>query len=317
MERVWIYLINPILTSSQGSNIIGIRVSNFHDGALFNGTADPFISDLYDNYHPIHQAYITANNTYKSKTGLQIGTTNAFTLLVDNLANVKINAWDASIQVVYPKGSSKYIALLPNGHSPFQTGTQLERIAAASALSLSIGTDLALAGVKKNIDNYVSDLTLSDTAQKGAFNAVDIASKALELARVAMAQAQFGDLGAMINQYQTDATQATAYFDLEAIRKGKQIYFVNSVKKTANKFIVERTVDAEAQMILTNTGVTVLRFYLSDKKTGAIGATFVELAPDTDKTVYVSDLGDITLLHFLMVYNPDTINKGEYTVEFL
>ena len=50
----------------------------------------------------------------------------------------------------------------------------------------------------------------------------DIAAKSLETARIAMSQAQYGNLGAMITQYQTNPTQATAYFDLEAIRKGKE-----------------------------------------------------------------------------------------------
>lgn len=317
MDRVWIYLINPILTATQSSNIVGIRISNFHDGALAGGIADPFIDACYTYYHPFHSAYILANNTHKSKLALQIGATDTFTLLVTNLGSVKINAWDAGIQVVYPKGSTMHKTLLPNGHNPFQEGPQLDRIATASALSLSIGGDLSLASVKADIDATVLAITKADTAQKVAFAAVELASKNLEIARVNMSNAQYANLGSMIKQYNATPTQATTYFDLEAIRKGKQIFFENSVKKTVNKFIVERTVDAEAQVILSNTGVTTLRFYLADKKTETIGETFVEVLAGESTTVYVSVLGDIATLHFLMVFNPDLINKGEYTVEFL
>ena len=317
MLRPWIFLINPILTATEDSNVLGIRISNFHDGALFNNAGNPFIAGLYSTYHPIHQTYVTAFSTNKSKEGLQIGATNSFNLLITQLGNEKINAYDASIAVVYAKGTPQYMALLPNGHSPFQTGTQEERIASLVTLSLSIGTDASLETVQEAIDAFVLLLKNADTAQKSAFNAVVNAANALETARVAMANEQYANLGALMRQFKTNPTLAAGYFDLVSIRKGKQIFYQNSVKKNSKKFIVQRTLLATDEIELSNIGTTILRFYLSDRKTGAISRTYIELAPDEVKTVSASELGDVTLQHFLMVFNPDLINTGNFTVEFL
>lgn len=317
MEREWIYLMNPILSATLGSNILGIRISNTHDGKLFNNTGNPFIAGLYGTYHPIHLAYVLAYATHKSKETIQLGLTNAFTLLIDQLGNEKINAFDASIAVVYAKGSPQYISLLGNGHYPFQQGTQEVRIASLVSLSLAIGADTALADVKTAIDAFVLLLKNADTAQKSAFNAVEVASTALELARVTMAQEQYANLGAMMRQYKTNPSQAAAYFDLPAIRRGKQTFFQNSAKKNSKKFIVQRTLDPTAEVELSNIGDTVLRFYTAATKTGAIGTVFKELAPGDILTVSVSDLGYSDTQHFFMVFNPDLINKGEFTLEFL
>lgn len=317
MDRPWSFLMNPILTVTENSNVLGIRISNFHDGALFNNVGNPFIAGLYSTYHQINLTYVNAFSTLKSKTGLQISATNAFNAFMVKLGSENINAIDASIAVVYAKGSTQYIALLPYGHSPFQTGTQEERIAALATLSISIGTDVALETVKDTVDALILVLKTADTAQKSAFNAVVVASDALETARIAMANEQYANLGALMRQFKTNPSLAAGYFDLVSIRKGKQTFFQNSVKKNSRKFIVQRTLDATAEIELSNIGETVLRFYLSDRKTGVSGAVFVELTPGEVKTVTADELGDVTLLHFLMVFNPDLINKGEYTVEFL
>jgi hypothetical protein len=317
MIRPWLFLMNPILIVTENSNVLGIRISNFHDGALYNNTGNPFIAGLYATYHPIHQTYNTAFSTNKSKIGLQIGATNAFGLLINQLGNEKINAYDASIAVVYAKGTPQYIALLPNGHYPFQQGTQEERIAALATLSISIGSDAALETVQEAIDAFVLLLKAADTAQKSAFNAVVLAGNALEAARIAMANEQYANLGAMMKQFKTKPSLAAGYFDLVSIRKGKQIFYQKSAKKNSNKFIVQRTLLPDAEVELSNIGDTVLRFYLSDRKTGAIGTVFIELAPDEVKTVSASELGDVTLLHFLMVFNQDMVTTGNFTVEFL
>ncbi len=317
MEREWIYLTNPIITATQDSNVLGIRISNFHDGALFNNSGNPFIAGFYATYHPINVAYGTAFSTHKSKAAAQISSTNAFNLLITQLGFEKINALDAAISVVRPKGSSGYLALLPHGHNPFQTGTQEERIQALVTLSISIGTDTALADVKTAVDDFTLLLKNADTAQKSAFNAVMIAANALETARIAMANEQYANLGALMRQFKTNPSLAASYFDLVSIRKGKQIFYQNSVKKNSKKLIVQRTLLPDAELELSNIGDTVLRFYLASTKTGIISAVFIELVPTEVKTVTAAELGNVRDDHFLMVFNPDLINKGEFTVEFL
>ncbi len=258
MEREWLYLINPILTATTGSNILGIRISNAHNGRLANNEDNPFIASLHATYNPIHKAYTDAFSFHKHKVGLQISITKTFILLLEKLSFEKINAFDASIAVVHHKGSSKYIALLSKGHYPFQQGTQEERIAAVEALSIGLSEYEELGALKETVDAFILELRIADTAQKAAFNAVVLAANALELARVAMAEEQYSNLGKLMSHFKTNPKLAAAYFDLQAIRRGKQILFQKNINKNSTKFIVKRTMDANAELTLSNSGNSVL-----------------------------------------------------------
>lgn len=317
MERAWSFLQNPILSVTQERNPLGIKISNWHDSALSNDSGDPFILSLYTPYHLINKTYLTAFASQKSKVQYQISCTNIFTGMINDLAMARINAWDSAIQVVYPIGSSRYLEMLPHGHAPFQAGTQEERKAAVEALAISIGADAALAALLTLVTDFYTVLEKADTLQKGAFTDVNTASENLETARVAMAEGQYGNLGALMQHFKNAPDKAAKYFDLKSIRSGKQMYFTAHVKKLSIHKIVERTLAPDAQILLTNIGVTDLKFYASDRKNGTIGMTFILVTPGNSITISASDLGDMTLNHFIMVYNPDTINKGEFELEFL
>ena len=316
MEQ-WHFLVNQIDNVTKESNVLGIRISNTHDGKLFGNITDPFISGLYDNYHPFHLDYVKANANYTAQIKIQTGLTKDFTALLTKLGFEDINAIDSAIQIVYNITTTKYSTLLGKGHAPFQNGPQEERIAAVLALSVTMAGDLLLATVKDMVDKIYDILSKADTAQKGAFSTVENAGNALETARKNMADEQFGDIGSMMQEYRKDPSKAAVYYDLQAIRNFNQTFFQRKINKKASKFVVERTVDNAAQMTIANIGVTTLRFYLSDKNTGEIGTVYQELVAGDEKTIFINTLGDVTLLHFFMAQNMDAVNKGEFTLEFL
>jgi len=313
----WHYLINQIDNVTKESNILGIRISNTHDGKLFGNISDPFIAGIYETYHPVHVTYIKAMAVHGAKIKLQKEATDIFTSLITKLGFEDINNIDSALQMVYNITTPKYKSLLGTGHAPYQHGTQEERIAALNALKTAMETDVALTAVTSMVDHIYTALTTADTNQKGAISAVEIASKTLEIARKDMSDEQFGDLGLMIHEYRKDPSKATPYYDLQALRNFNQTFFQRHVNKSASKFIVERTVEATAQATFNNIGVTTLRFYIATSKTGIIGATYLEVLASETKTVFINTLGDITALHFFMVENMDAINKGEFTLEFL
>lgn len=317
MKTAWSFLINTFLVVTNQSYRLGLRISKVHDSALFSKIADPFILGLYNIYHLIHLAYSDAYAEWISFKKLQLGATQAFLDLLKLLGNAKINAWDAAIAGVYAKGTPKYKALLANGHKPFQTGTQEDRIAAVFALIKGIGTDALLAVLKAEIVLAHKDLVEADTAQKAAITATANASIALETARVLMAEGQFSDLGLMMSQYVKSLLSIAPFFDLKAMRKGQQVLFMRLVKKLTVVNIVKRTMLADEQLLLENNGVTILRFYLGLEKNSISGLVFIEVLPGEQKTVSASDLGDVATQHFLLVYNPDLVNKGDCTVEML
>ena len=102
MKRIWIYLDNPMLTATDNSFRMAVRISQWHDSALHAAIADPFIAALYAIEHPIHLALIAAYDAFIAQEGLQQGETLNLRQLLRLEANSKINAWAAGIQRTYP-----------------------------------------------------------------------------------------------------------------------------------------------------------------------------------------------------------------------
>ena len=300
MRRLWIFLTDIIEIATQGSFRLGLRVSRIHYAALKASIADLFILALFNVYEVVHLNYISKYTAWKTQKGQQLSDTIALTNLLALLRKTTVNAWDAAIQVVYAKGSDRYNALFPNGHRPFQVGTQEERIAAIGSLSLAIGADAALTAVKTAVDDFFTLITTALNKQKASIKATGVKSNELETARVAMCEAKYNDLGALMQHFITNKILIGQFFDLTTIRNIMQMLFQGHVKKLMMYTIVERTVEATAQLLIENDGVTELRFYLSDTKNGAIGATFFSLAAGRHGTVSASDLGNVTTQHFLI-----------------
>jgi hypothetical protein len=208
------------------------------------------------------------------------------------------------------------MGLLPNGHKPFQTGTQTQRMAAVSGLIEAIGSDAALATIKAVIVAFNALLTNANTVQKGSISITRTLSDAVETARVAMCTAQYADLGSMINHWPDATDNIEQYYDLEAIRKGAQVFFTNTVKALKIKFIAKRTFVDTNKIKITNTGSVPLHFYLSENKTNPAPGTAIVVDPGTVREVFATELGLITNL-YLMVFNPSALSKGEYDVEIL
>jgi hypothetical protein len=316
MKRTWIYLNNPFLTATAKSFRLAVRISTQHDSALLGGIADVYIAALYAVYHPFHVALMEAYTAWVAQGGLQQGKTLNLTQLLKLLAKININAWDAAIQAVYAIDTPEYMGLLPNGHKPFQTGTQTQRMAAVSALIDAIGTDASLAVVKAVIVTFNNLLTNANTVQKGSISITGTLRDAVEAARIVMGMGMYADLGSMINNWPGATENIEQYYDLESIRKGAQVFFTNSVKALKIKFIAKRTFDDTSKLRITNTGLVPLHFFLSENKTNPAPGTAIVVNPGEMREVFATELGPLTNL-YLRVYNPDGVSMGDYDVEIL
>ncbi len=319
MDKEWSFLYNPMELATANSFRLGLRVSWIHYEALHARNSNAAILALENSYKPFDLDYRAKYSGWKSQERQQLADTETLKGKFAKLSNEKINAWDASIAVVYPKGSTRYNTMLGDGHGPFQKGTQSEKIEAIASLSNNIGADAALTAVKTDVDNFIAEINTAYDTQKNSIETTGIKSNALETSRLAMCNEQYNNLGALMTIYNRLGTPLLTgdCFDLLSIRNIRQMLFQGTVKTNNVHTIVERTIPGTAQLLLENDGVTELRFYLSTVKNGAIGATFKSLAAGTSATVPASDLGDATTMHFLMVYNPNTTDKGHFTVEFM
>ena len=316
-RRLWSFLINVFDIATAGSFRLGLRVSRIHFTALQANIANAAILLLFNAYKIVHLNYLAKYAALKTQVALQVTLTAALKTLFASLGNEKINAWDAAIAVVYAKGTDRYNTMFPRGHRPFQRGSQEDIISALTSLSLAIGADVALAAVKADVDAFLATISSALDVQKTSIETTKLKSGELEEARITMCNAQYADLGSLMALFVNNREFVGSFFDLLTIRNIRQMVFQGHVKKVEIRTIVQRTISATDQLIFENDGDTELRFYLSATKGGAIGATFITVAAHTETTVSASDLGDVTSQHFLMVFNPDTINKGEFTVEFL
>jgi hypothetical protein len=317
MIKPWSFIQNVFEIVTHNSYRLALRVSRIHFNALNAGSSDAFVLALFNTYKTFHLTYLSKYSAWKSQEALQVSLTLALQDLFAQLRNTNINAWDAAIAVVYAKGTTRYKALLPYGHSPFQSGSQEDIIDAIQTLITTIGTDADLADVKANVVAFELLITNAINAQKTAITTTKTKSNELETARINMCDAQYADLGSLMTHFASNRIVIGDYFDLLTIRNIMQMVFQGHVKKQDIHNVVERTVAATDEIMLENDGETELRFYWSNKKDGAIGTTFVTVAAGASATVPASDMGDVSTKHFLMVYNPDLVNKGAFTIEFI
>ena len=196
MKKTWVYVSNVFLNVTKESYVLAMQISTYHDSELFAqlGTSTE-IDDMYAAYHPKHLAYKAAYDEWVAQGGLQKGQTLNLTQLLYQLKTSKIEAFETAIKIVYGSTTPQFMALFPQGHKPFYSGKQTERISAVNALILAIGSDAALAGAKATIQAFYTLLNDANIAQKGSKGSTKGKSDALENARVAVCIAQFANLG--------------------------------------------------------------------------------------------------------------------------
>lgn len=313
-SKPWIYAQNTFLNVTSESYRLAVRISTYHLGALQSQAGEKFFDDLIEAFEPLHEALITSYDNWKSTSGTQQGKTLNINQLLSLLSGSKIRSWDISIQNVYAIDTPEYKSLLPNRRTPFQTGTQTDRLSAIDALSQAIGADAALATVKTDVDAFYTLLSTALNQQKGSIASTKSKSDTLEAARVAMCIAQYSDLGALMQKYATTPENISQYFDLIAIRSGSQVIFTGDTKALQHENVLKHTFSATDTVRLENEGPTDLQFYLSAAKDDGPGATTVTVAAGQEVSALITQLGSVANT-FLNVYNTSAIAKGEWTIE--
>lgn len=313
--RTWLYEVNPFLNASDHSFRNAIRLSTYHDSALSSVKDDPFFSQLYSSFHPLHLSLSSAYIGWKTQFGKQQGETLNRNQFIQTLAYTKIQAWDIKIQNLYPRNTPEYKRLLPRNRIPFQTGSQMKRVRSVHALILSIGDDEALAALKKEIDAFYVQLEEAYDNQKQNLIATKSEKITVEEARVAMCIGQYANLGLLIHKFATEPGRLEAYFDMQAIRNPHQVFFTGKLKGGKMRTLVKHTFGDDDQIYLNNKGAGPLEFYLSHFKDRRPEGQSFTLAPG-EQTIPAKNLGKLTDL-YVMVYNPDKNLAIEFEMELL
>jgi hypothetical protein len=311
----WHYLMNPILISALQSYLTGLNLSNYHDNALSANKADTFILEMYNKYHPIHLNYVNCYNLYITQHGSKEGETLNVYQLLRILSGVKAPKWDVGVQAVYPTSTPAYKKLFPNRRGPFQKGSNAERLEAVRALSTAIGTDTALATVKTDVDAFCTLLDNAIKAQQESKTSVKDLTLDLDTALEQMCNAQYSDLGGLIQKYPANTETIAQYFDMNILRKIEQTLFTGTIKPLERAYVVKRTFNVGDEVVLTNLTNATLKFYLAKLKGDLPGTKFVEL-PKGEQTITAEQLGNLTD-PFLMVQNTNGDIWGKYEIEIV
>jgi hypothetical protein len=313
MERQWLFLNNPFMRATSGSYEKAVTISTFTDARL---AASPGLGTYYAFYHPLHTALINAYNAWKLGGGQQKTATASMAALLKGLT-AAVNDWDFAIQSIARKGTPEYLTFFPQGHTPFITGKQDMRISAVATLSNALATVSPVPAVKTQVDSYLSQLNTANTTQEGKKGGTNGLSDAVEAMRVAACHGLYYVLAQLMALYYQNPEPIATYFDLELIRDRQQDDFTGSVQASAVKTIAKRTLEADDMILLKNTGLVPLTFYLAADKGAApvVGAPSVIVPEGQHQNVPANALGDVAENKFLMVYNASELTEGNWEVE--
>ncbi len=312
----WIFLKNTFLTSTEDSYRQCRKIGDYTLNALQAQSSHAFFLNLYTNFLPFMTAYHTKYDAWLAQLGTQKGKTNSLNVLLRSLQSEKIARWDIQIQTLYPQNSSEYIALLPHRRSPFQTGSQVDRIAAVSALSINLTGITALSATKTDVDAFLLLLTNAFNDQKAHINTTHVDSTALDAARVAVCIELYGILGALMTHFKTNPIDADNFFDTESIRNHEQVLFRHNLHSDELRLALTHTFIAGEDIRLINQGNTTLHFALCAAENDPIGSTFVSVNAHDETIVAIEALGSISS-RFLKVKNMSATEGGRYTIMLL
>jgi hypothetical protein len=313
--KTWLFLTNPFLTAAKKAYSIALKISTYHDAQLFAHNSDAFFAGLYASYHPLHLAVSTAYSNWKSQGGTQKGSTLTVNQLLDLLVKSKLNNWEYAILGVYQKGTPGYVALFPQGRTPFNRGTKESRIAAVKQLGTSLTGIAALAATKTDVDAYFAQLNTNRGTQLGNKGTTENKSDALDAAIKTAMIDMFANYGLMINHFKTDPEAMHPFFDLDTIRNQEQLIFLKSVAANSKNNLMKHTFAATDSIKITNDGTVSLELYLSNTVDGDVVNGKVTLEPSVSQTFLITDLGTIDNT-FLNVRNSNA-NAGHCKVELL
>ncbi len=320
MKRIWIYLINTFMVCTESSYRLAVRISTKHDGALQAAAIglDAFFVNMYNAYHPIHLALVAAYDKWVAQGGTQESKTLSLNQMLRLLSGTYAESWMTTVKQFYGLNTVRFKELFPDRKKAFQHGSQQDRISAVSALLLAIGSDVNLASLKVTIQFFYDQLNGANVTQKGSITNTGTLSANVEEARIASAEAQFGDYGGLIQKFKSTPEVVGKYFDEKALRGGNQVMWHHSVKKDSVYTVCKHTSAPTDEWLLENDGDVNLNFGFVLHKGEKPLITFVMVPPHNNKTVHASDLTtDLVNNHYLVTYNSNLLLDGEFTAEIL
>jgi hypothetical protein len=320
MLRLWNYLNNVFDNVTKRSFKRALTIITDHLSKLLAESSDPEIQELYDRTKPFHDEFAGKWSDWVTAKKRRAAETQRFNEKITELSDVKLKLWDVAVQNVFIEGSSDYKAVFNNGRSVFRQGTYESRIGEVEALSKVLKDYPALAALQTEVTAYHRELVGIRDVQRQREEKVDLCSDNLEIARKAVSDIMYANLGALMNKFYRSPLLVEKFFDLSLLRSTANGNgnitppepITGSVASKGKAMILEGGFDANSSFDILNTGGTSLKFYTTKLPDDPVPGSAMELLPGEQADVYASELGASGNL-FLMVYNPDELKEGSYS----
>ncbi|MEP6465815.1 MAG: hypothetical protein ABJB05_05900 [Parafilimonas sp.] len=328
MTRSWIFLMNPFISVTNTSYRLMKQIGDYTLAAIAarmpqnapanaeaTATTDIF-TQLFAILSPVVQAYDDAYTTWLSQQGTVKGQTKSLNDVLDLLSSQKIEDWDLAIQNVYRQHTPQYMALLPRHRTPFQHGSQQDKITAVGALSLAIGTDGALQTLKTDVDAFHDTLVNANAVQKGSKSTKSGNSTEVEADRIALGIELYGALGLLMQFYKKTPETIADIVPVDALRTHEQTLFKQDINGGEVKLVFTRKLEEDDHIKITDRGNTALQFALVPEKNDAMPAGAFTVQPNEAEVVTPAMLGAAGN-RFLIVKNINATEKGSFTIELV
>ena len=315
----WELFVNRFEKATRGNNTKAIAVGSQHCTSLFADSATvPVALTCYNLVKPKFDLFKEAVIALNSQSGTQGGDVLGFKQLIKSM-RAKVDNWQALIKAVYPAGSDTFVALFPKGKTPFNSGTQQNKVDAVGTLIETIGSDASLAAVKALIETFYTNMLATFGTKDTSKETTKTDSTSVETARINMCIEMQGNFGLLTTAFKATPPLAAKYFDEALLRNILQIIFAMTIKVLTNKNIFKRTFakPLTQKIQVTNNTNTACMLFLSDRKLGQIGLMFVIIQPLSIATFLLTDLGDPTTQTYLNIYNTNPQIKAKVVVKIL
>ena len=162
-----------------------------------------------------------------------------------DLSSYWIKKWDIAVQSHFLEGTVEYTMLLGDRRTPFQSGSYEERVSKIRSFASRLQDFPQLATIQAEVSQYATDIENARTKQQGYEYKESTYSNELEAARLRLAQAMFGVLGALQRRFWDNLETIETLYELQ--------YFTAPPRKAkdgSQKVSVD--IDANGQAVLAN-----------------------------------------------------------------
>jgi hypothetical protein len=317
MTRPYSFFVNPFLTLLERSRTQALQASKYTRNQLFSRKADPFFGPLYTMFDPLNEAFENEDAALIAQIGTQKGSTSLLDELLIQLSSDKIDLWDIAVQVVYRKGTPEYIAIFPKGRKPFQQGKKNDRIAAVSALYLSLAGIVPLATTRTDVDDFYQTINDARNKQTGEIGDTGTDSDDLTTTAETAMNALYKILGSCIAQFPETPLSIEPLFDMSVLRDSEQTEFTRTLAPSATEFIVKRTKEPTDTIRLKVNTNRAVKFFMAIEKNDTNPVTFIIVNGLSEVIVTFSQLGDVPAAKYLKAINTDDASDANVEVELL